>query len=241
MKIRILLLAALSGALLVTTLSVFTFLGNTAEKKLEPAQEIEAVHFPAHMIDIYTKSEKYYDNLDGGYLYVHDNIIDSRRHCEFCTSVDYQQGFSTGTLDLSWAAENKQFSINGAKKVTFYVMGEEGGEKVKFKAAGKKIDKIINGKVAKDVVFGIESQPVVLTDEWKKFEIDLSRENLNGVSNPFAIGIDKDYNDKPIRIFVKAILLEDEQAQDPLPEEIEELIEDVDKRIQEDSDDDTDG
>ncbi|MGI0006261.1 MAG: hypothetical protein ACREAI_07585, partial [Nitrososphaera sp.] len=186
--------------------------------KLEPVQESEAVHFPAHMIDIYTKSEKYYDNLDGGYLYVHDNIVDSRRHCEFCTSIDYQPGFSTGTLDLTWAAE-KQFNINGAKKVTFYVMGEDGGEKVQFKAAGKKIDRIIDGKAITDLAFGVESQPVVLTDEWKKFEIDLSKEDLNGVSNPFAIGIDKDYNDRPVRIFIKGILLEAEPAQDPLTEE----------------------
>jgi hypothetical protein len=242
LKTRILLLAALSGALLVTTLSVFTFFSGTSEKTLAPAQEIEAVHFPAHMIDIYTNSEKYYDTLDGGYLYVHDNIIDSRRHCEFCTSVDYQPGLSTGTLDLSWAAD-KQFNINGAKKITFYVMGDEGGEKVKFKAAGKKIDKIINGKVAKDVTFGIESQPVTLTDEWKKFEIDLSKENLNGVSNPFAIGIDKDYNDRPVRIFVKAMLLEDEPAEEPLPEEsdqdnVKEKEGKQNKRSHGDSDDD---
>ncbi|MGI0019842.1 MAG: hypothetical protein ACREAY_05180 [Nitrososphaera sp.] len=234
-KSRILLLAALSGALLVTTLSAFAYFGNNAKSKLEPVQESEAVHFPAHMIDIYTKSEKYYDNLDGGYLYVHDNIVDSRRHCEFCTSVDYQQGFSTGTLDLSWAAD-KQFNLNGAKKVTFYVMGDEGGEKVKFKAAGKKIDKIINGTLAKDVEFGIESQPVVLTDEWKKFEIDLTKTDLNGVSNPFAVGIDRDYNDGPVRIFIKAILLENDPVQNALPVEQDGGTNDEDKQNQEDDD-----
>jgi hypothetical protein len=240
-KTRIMLLAALSGALLVTTLSAFTYFGNNAKNKLEPVQESEAVHFPAHMIDIYTKSEKYYDNLDGGYLYVHDNIVDSRRHCEFCTSVDYQQGFSTGTLDLSWAAD-KQFNLKGAKKLTFYVMGEDGGEKVKFKAAGKKLDKLINGKPAKDVEFGIESKPVVLTDEWEKFEIDLSKENLTGVSNPFAVGIDRDFNDGPVRIFIKAIMLEDDPAQDPLPEDEDDDDDgdddkDKDKRNREDGDD----
>ncbi len=234
-KTRVMLLAALSGALLVTTLSAFTYLGNNAKSKLEPAQESEAVHFPAHIIDIYTKSEKYYDNLDGGYLYVHDNIVDSRRHCEFCTSIDYQQGFSTGTLDLSWAAD-KQFDLKGAKKVTFYVMGDDGGEKVKFKAAGKKIDKLINGNKAMDVEFGIESKPVVLTDEWKKFEIDLSKEDLTGVSNPFAVGIDRDFNDGPVRIFIKAILLEDDPVQDPLPEEVEVGDGDADKRNHEDDD-----
>ena len=234
-KTRVMLLAALSGALLVTTLSVFTYLGNNAKSKLEPAQESEAVHFPAHIIDIYTRSEKYYDNLDGGYLYVHDNIVDSRRNCEFCTSVDYQQGFSTGTLDLSWAAD-KQFDLKGAKKVTFYVMGEDGGEKVQFKAAGKKIDKLISGNIAKDVEFGIESKPVVLTDEWEKFEIDLSKEDLTGVSNPFAVGIDRDFNDGPVRIFIKAIMLEDDPVQDPLPEEVEDGDGDADKRNHEDDD-----
>jgi len=234
-KTRVMLLAALSGALLVTTLSVFTYLGNNAKSKLVPAQESEAVHFPAHIIDIYTRSEKYYDTLDGGYLYVHDNIVDSRRNCEFCTSIDYQQGFSTGTLDLSWAAD-KQFDLKGAKKVTFYVMGDDGGEKVKFKAAGKKIDKLINGSKAMDVEFGIESKPVVLTDEWKKFEIDLSKEDLTGVSNPFAVGIDRDFNDGPVRIFIKAILLEDGPVQDPLPEEVEVGDGDADKRNHEDDD-----
>lgn len=233
-KARIMLLAALSGALLLTTLSAFTYFGNSnSNSSLQPVQESEAVHFPAHVIDIYTKNEKYYDNLDGGYLYVHDNIVDSRRHCEFCTSVDYQQGFSTGTLDLSWAAD-KQFNLKGAKKVTFYVMGEEGGEKVKFKAAGKKLDKIINGQPAKDVKFGIESKPVVLTDEWKKFEIDLNNEDLTGVSNPFAVGIDRDYNDGPVRIFIKGIMLEADPAEEPLPEEENDGDNNADKRYWED-------
>lgn len=243
MNIRILLLTALSGALLITAFSLFTFFSNgNDESKFEPVQESEAVHFPAHMTDIYTKSEKYYDNLDGGYLFVHDNIVDSRLNCEFCTSVDYQQGFSTGELDLSWAAD-KQLNLKGAKKVTFYVMGEDGGEKVKFKAAGKKLDKIINGTQAKDVDFGIESQPVVLEDVWKKFSIDLTKEDLTGVSNPFAIGIDRDYNAGPVRIFIKAIMLEDEPAIDPLPEEpddddTEEKVKNKDKKNQ---DDDGDG
>jgi hypothetical protein len=233
-KTRLMLLAALSGALLVTTLSAFTYFGNNTKSKLEPVQESEAVHFPAHMIDIYTKSEKYYDNLDGGYLYVHDNIVDSRLNCEFCTSIDYQQGFSTGTLDLSWAAD-KQFNLKGATKVTFYVMGDDGGEKVNFKAAGKKLDKLINGKQVKDVDFGIESKPVVLKDKWEKYEIDLSKENLTGVTNPFAVGIDRDFNDGPVRIFIKAITLEDDPVQDPLPEEVKNGDDDdVDKQNHED-------
>lgn len=212
-------MAALAAALLLTSFSVLAYFGGSkVQSNLAPVGEAEAVKLPADLINIYKNSEKYYDNLDGGYLYVHDNIVDTRRNCEFCTSIDYQPGVSTDNLNLSWAAD-KNFNINGAKKVTFYVMGDEGGEVVKFKAAGKKIDKMVAGKNTKDVDFGIVSQPVKLDRSWKKMEIDLSKANLNGVTNPFGIGIEKADNKGPIRIFVKAMILDDQPLTNPLPVE----------------------
>lgn len=229
-------MAVLAGALLLTAFSLFNYFGsggnnNNNNETRAPsqgvAQEIEALHMPTHLIDVYSKNEKYYDTLDGGYLYVHDNIIDTRRHCEFCTSIDYQPGLSTGELDLTWAAE-KEFNISAAKKITFYVMGENGGEKIKFKAAGKKLDKLLDGK-PDDVAFDIVTQPVTLDDEWKKFEIDLTKANLAGVSNPFGIAVDKGDNQGPVRVFVKAIVLEAEPAADPLPQDSEEEKEEDEK------------
>lgn len=225
-------MAVLAGALLLTAFSLFNYFGSSGNKETgtpsqEVAQEIEALHMPTHLIDVYSKNEKYYDTLDGGYLYVHDNIVDTRRHCEFCTSIDYQPGLSTGELDLTWAAE-KEFNISAAKKVTFYVMGEDGGEKIKFKAAGKKLDKLLDGK-PDDVAFDIVTQPVTLDDEWKKFEIDLTKANLAGVSNPFGIAVDKEDNQGPVRVFVKAIVLEDEPAAAPLPQDPEEEKEEDEK------------
>ncbi|WP_337862418.1 hypothetical protein [Nitrososphaera sp.] len=228
MNARIPLLAALAGALLLTSFSVITYFGGSnnnsgnnsslsaKQTQLSGIQESEAVQLPADMINIYNRNEKYYNNIDGGYVYVHDNIIDTRRHCEFCTSIDYKPGLTTDNLDLSWASD-RNFNISGAKKVTFYVMGDEGGEKVNFKAAGKKIDRMVNGKAEKAVNFDVVTQPVTLTKDWEKFEIDLSKSDLTGVSNPFGIGIEKGYNDKPVRIFVKAIILEEGPAQEPLP------------------------
>lgn len=219
MNVRLPLMAALAAALLLTSFSVLAYFGGSkVQSNLAPVGEAEAVKLPADLINIYKNSEKYYDNLDGGYLYVHDNIVDTRRNCEFCTSIDYQPGVSTDNLNLSWAAD-KNFNINGAKKVTFYVMGDEGGEVVKFKAAGKKIDKMVAGKNTKDVDFGIVSQPVKLDRSWKKMEIDLSKANLNGVTNPFGIGIEKADNKGPIRIFVKAMILDDQPLTNPLPVE----------------------
>ena len=220
MNVRLPLLAALAAALLLTSFSVVAYFGGTkAQNNQGIAGEAEAVKLPADLINIYKNSEKYYDNLDGGYLYVHDNIVDTRRHCEFCTSIDYQPGVSTDNLDLSWAAD-KNFNISGAKKVTFYVMGDEGGEVVKFKAAGKKIDKVLSGgKKAKDLDFGVVSKPVKLEKKWQKLEIDLTKANLNGVTNPFGIGIEKADNKGPVRIFVKAMILDDSPADNPLPVE----------------------
>lgn len=219
LNVRLPLLAALAAALLLTSFSVFAYFGgNNKAPSNQGVGEAEAVKLPADLISVYKNNEKYYDNLDGGYLYVHDNIVDTRRNCEFCTSIDYQPGVSTNNLDLSWAAD-KNFNISGAKKVTFYVMGDEGGEVVKFKAAGKKIDKVTAGKASKELDFGIVSQPVKLDKGWKKMELDLTKANLNGVTNPFGIGIEKADNKGPVRIFVKAMILDDEPATDPLPVE----------------------
>lgn len=240
-KARIPLLAILAGAILLSAFSVFNYFGNSNNNaannnnagsggeqqgasrppplQQQAAQPAEALHMPTHMIDVFDRSEKYYDTLDGGYLFVHDNIVDTRRHCEFCTSVDYQPGLSTGELDLTWASD-KNFDISAAKKVTFYVMGDDGGEKIKFKAAGKKLDKIPKGK-PEDVAFDIVTQPVTLDKKWQKFEIDLTKANLTGVSNPFGIAVEKGDNHGPIRVFVKAITLDDGQPQQPLPDDPE--------------------
>ncbi len=100
--------------------------------------------------------------------------------------------------------------------MTFYAMGEEGGESVVFKGAGKKVDGLLNGRLAKVLDFDVATQPVRLTDDWQKFEVDLSGSSLTGVTNPFGIGIDGQ-NTGPVRIFVKGMILEDTPATDPVP------------------------
>jgi hypothetical protein len=98
-------------------------------------------------------------------------------------------------------------------------MGDSGGEAVKFKTAGKKVDTLLNGKVNRTLGFGVVSQPVTLQKEWKKFEIDVSKTNMAGITNPFGIGIEKADKKGPIKIFVKGIVLDDQPAIKPLPVE----------------------
>lgn len=218
MNSRLLLAVASAGILAVAAFTILPGMlggGNTA-----PVPESEALDLPVSLPLVYTETERSYNTLDGSYLQVQENIVDSRRHCEFCTAIEFRQGSSNDALDVSWSAL-RNFNIDGAKKVTFYAMGEEGGESVVFKGAGKKVDALLNGKLASVLDFDVRTEPVELTDEWKKFEVDLSDANLRGVTNPFGIGIDDGQNTGPVRIFVKGMMLEDKPATDPVPLEEE--------------------
>jgi hypothetical protein len=99
-------------------------------------------------------------------------------------------------------------------------MGDEGGEEVVFKGAGKKVDRMLNGKLARALDFDVSTKPVKLTTDWEKFEVDLTA-NLRGVTNPFGIGIEDGQNTGPVRVFIKGMILEDDPPVDPVPLEEE--------------------
>lgn len=213
---RLVLLAVAAAAIL--TVASFSFLPSMLageNKSTEPIPESEALDMPVNLSLVYTEADRSYNTLDGSYVQVQENIIDTRRHCEFCTVIEFRQGSSDDPVDVSWSAL-RNFNIEGAEKVTFYAMGEEGGESVVFKGAGKKVDGLLNGRLAKVLDFDVATQPVRLTDDWQKFEVDLSGSSLTGVTNPFGIGIDGQ-NTGPVRIFVKGMILEDTPATDPVP------------------------
>jgi hypothetical protein len=173
------------------------------------------------MAAVFTEPDRQYNTIDGSYVQVQENIVDTRRHCEFCTVIELRQGSSNDAVDVSWSAL-RNFNIEGAKKVTFYVMGEDGDESVVFKGAGKKVDRILNGKLSKALDFDVSTKPVKLTKDWQKLEVDLSKASMRGVTNPFGIGLEEGQNTGPVRIFVKGMILEDEPAQDAVPLEEEE-------------------
>lgn len=214
---RLVLLAVAAAAVL--TVASFSFIpGMLAGEKSdpEPVPESEALDLPVSLALVFTEPERRYNTLDGSYVQVYENIIDTRRHCEFCTVIEFQQGTSNDAVDVSWSAL-RNFNIEGTKKVTFYAMGDEGGESVVFKGAGKKVDRMLDGKLSKVLDFDVATKPVKLTKDWQKLEVDLSGTNMRGVTNPFGIGLEDGQNTGPVRIFVKGIILEDEPAQDGVP------------------------
>ncbi len=87
----------------------------------------------------------------------------------------------------NWGKQKGGFNITGATRLTFWAKGEKGGERIEeFKIGG------IAGDYpdADSAVIG----PVVLTNEWKEYTIDLRGKDLSYIIGGFAWATNVDVN-----------------------------------------------
>jgi hypothetical protein len=168
-------------------------------------------------------------------IIVHENVIDTERHCDFCTAIEYTPG-PKGEAGVSYKAL-KGVDLTGAKRVTFFVMGEKGGEKVKFKVAGKILDIVGtnsttsadsgNGdKLFKNRKFGAVTKEITLDKTWKQIEVDLvdkkgSPLDLSKITHPFALQVLKGSDNSKVVVYFKAIVYDSKVAKNPVPTEIQ--------------------
>ena len=178
--------------------------------------EVGAALGPLEIDQHYSLDERAGDaQLPFGYLKVHDGYIDTERHCEFCIRVEYVPG-PGGVAGMAFR-NDIGFDLSTAKKVTFYAMGQDGGELIKFKAAGKKVNtEVSDEEIFKNVKFDKTTKVVTLTTDWKRFEIDLSNSDLRGITHPFGFEISKDHNKADSVVFIKGVKYDFEPATNPL-------------------------
>lgn len=125
----------------------------------------------------------------------------------FYTKVSYQAG-STGWAGVYWQAPPDNWGdvpgnrITGASRITFWAAGEMGGEIVEFKAGG-----IDAGKRHMDS-FQVGLGNVVLTGDWKKYEISLLGQDLSSVIGAFAWVATRDANPNGLTFYLDAIRYE---------------------------------
>jgi len=87
----------------------------------------------------------------------------------------------------NWGDREGGYDLTGATKLTFWVRGENGGERIEeFKIGG------ITGLYPDSDIAGIG--PVMLTQEWKQYEIDLRGKDLSYISGGFAWSTNLDVN-----------------------------------------------
>lgn len=110
--------------------------------------------------------------------------------------IIYKPGVSQGarwagiywqTPANNWGEKKGGYDLTGATKLTFWARGENGGERIEeFKIGG------ISGTYPdSDIAF---IGPVVLTKEWKQYEIDLTGKDLSYISGGFCWTTNIDVN-----------------------------------------------
>ena len=113
-----------------------------------------------------------------------------------CIKVTYSNAASQGARWAgmywqspanNWGDKKGGFDLTGATKLTLWARGAKGGERIEeFKIGG------ITGLYPDSDIAGIG--PVLLTEDWQKYEIDLSGKDLSYISGGFCWGTNLDVN-----------------------------------------------
>ena len=124
------------------------------------------------------------------------NSFDNPHSGTTCIKVTYSNAASQGARWAgmywqspanNWGDKKGGFDLTGAKKLTFWARGEKGGERGEEVKLGG-----ITGLYPDSDIAGIG--PVMLTEEWKKYEIDLSGKDLSYISGGFCWSTNLDVN-----------------------------------------------
>jgi hypothetical protein len=215
-----------SSLMLVGPFSINNILPAKHDQQL---QEAEAAVLPLTIRDRFTEKEMAGDAVAGSqFMNVNEDFVDPENHCEFCTRVEYKPG-PEGQAGFSYK-DLKGLDLSGAKKVRFWVMGEEGDEKIKFKVAGKSLDKLQEklGKLTKSIFkserFALTTNQLTLDNKWKEYEIDLSGVDLKEITHPFAFELSGNGAQKEV-VFIKGVVYDNKPAEEPLAATAEDLTE----------------
>jgi hypothetical protein len=112
-----------------------------------------------------------------------------------CIKVSYLQSGAVGWAGVYWQYPPNNWgdwagrAIRGASKVVFWASGQKGGEIVEFKSGGISA----GGKKYRDT-FEATLGSVVLSKDWKRYEISLKGKDLSNVIGAFAWVARKDAN-----------------------------------------------
>lgn len=101
----------------------------------------------------------------------------------------------------NWGDKKGGYNLTGAKKLTFWARGANGGEKIaEFKMGG------ITGEYPDS-----DSQsmgPVELTKEWKQYSLDLEGRDLSYIIGGFCFAASKDDNPNGFIIYIDDVIFE---------------------------------
>jgi len=127
-----------------------------------------------------------------------------------CIKVTYSNASSNGARWAgviwqspanNWGDKKGGFDLTGAKALVIWARGAKGGERIEeFKIGG------VTGLYPDSDIAGIG--PILLTQEWKKYEIDLSGKDLSYISGGFCWSTNLDVNPEGATFYLDDIKYE---------------------------------
>lgn len=125
-----------------------------------------------------------------------------------CIRITYKAAGSYGWAGIywlnpknNWGEQKGGFNLCFAKKLTFWAKGEKGGEHIAvFKFGGLK------GFFPDSDNHGMG--PVVLTDKWQEYMVDVSERNMRYISAGFSFALTKAHNRKGCIFYIDNIKYE---------------------------------
>jgi hypothetical protein len=156
---------------------------------------------------------------DTNNIKVDEDFVYPEKHCEFCTFVEYRPG-PQGVAGFAYE-NDAGLDLTGAKKVRFWMMGEEGNEKIKFKIAGKSPDNIQDrppnrptNSIFESEKFALTTEEVTLASDWRRYEVDLSGVSLDDITHPFGFELSKGNGAQKQVIYIKGLVYDDEPVEE---------------------------
>jgi PKD repeat protein len=156
---------------------------------------------------------------DRNNIKVNEDFVDPEKHCEFCTYIEYRPG-PQGVAGFAYE-NDAGLDLTGAKKVRFWMMGEEGNEKIKFKIAGKSLDNTQDrhpnrptNSIFESESFALTTGEVTLVNNWKRYEVDLSGVSLDDITHPFGFELSKGNGAQKQVIYIKGLVYDDEPVEE---------------------------
>src|SRR5918992_3390380 len=176
---------------------------------------------------------------DANNIKVNEDFVDPENHCEFCTFIEYTPG-QRGVAGFAYV-NDAGVDLTGAEKVRFWMMGEEGNEKIKFKIAGKRSPDNIQqdrppnsspnrptDSIFESERFALTTEEVTLVNDWRRYEVDLSGVSLDDITHPFGFELSKGNGAQKQVIYIKGLVFDEgpveEQYALATVEEEEEVI-----------------
>jgi hypothetical protein len=156
---------------------------------------------------------------DANNIKVNEDFVDPENHCEFCTFIEYTPG-PRGVAGFAYESD-AGVDLTGAKKMRFWMMGEEGNERIKFKIAGKRSPDNIQDRppnsspnrptnsIFESERFALTTEEVTLVNDWRRYEVDLSGVSLDDITHPFGFELSKGNGAQKQVIYIKGLVFDE--------------------------------